>query len=158
MNSPDALQLLVICHAKVATAGDFPRGKDYVESICNSFVRQEANELVRELSLVDEQGTGAAVRRFYVDGKNEANPLPPDTAELAKALHTLVVLLVSQPLAEDDVVVAALDKIARRRKRLGQATRHPRARHLGGGARRLAKQSASSCAQGSAGMERRETR
>jgi hypothetical protein len=112
MTPPDALQVLIISHASGAETGDFPRGKNYVETIRNAFVRQEANELVRELSLVDEQGTGAAVRGFYVDGKDAAKPLPPEAAELEKALHTLVVLLVTPALADDDPVVTRLEEIA----------------------------------------------
>jgi hypothetical protein len=113
MNPPDALQLLIISHAREAETGDFPKGKHYVEAIHNAFVRQETNELVRELSLVDEQGTGAAARRFYVDGKDPEKPLlPPEASELDKALHTLVVLIVSRSLVEDDAVVARLEEIA----------------------------------------------
>ena len=113
MSPPDALQLLIISHAREAETGDFPKGKHYVDAIHNAFVRQEANELVRELSLVDEQGTGAAARRFYVEVKGVAKPLlPPESAELDKALHTLVVLLVSRSLVDDDEVVARLEEIA----------------------------------------------
>jgi len=42
-----------MCHAKRASDGDFPRPKDFAEAIRQSFIRQEANDLVRELSLVD---------------------------------------------------------------------------------------------------------
>src|SRR4051812_15578213 len=70
MIPPDALQILIITHARDAAAGDYPRPKDYVEAIRHSFTRPETNELVRELSLVDEQGTGASVRAFYVDGSD----------------------------------------------------------------------------------------
>ena len=111
MIPPDALQLLVIGHAEAAEKGDFPREKNYAETICNAFLRQETNELVRELALVDEQGTGAAVRRFYVNGKADRPLLPPPATELDNALHTLVVLLVSQPLVGDDAVVSRLEEI-----------------------------------------------
>lgn len=111
MNPPDALQLLIISHAREAETGDFPRGRNYVEAIHNAFVRQETNELVRELSLVDDQGTGTATRRFYVDGKDPGKE-PPEASELEKASHTLVVLLVSRALAEDEKVVARLEEIA----------------------------------------------
>src|SRR5688572_20905936 len=113
MTAPDALQILVISHAEGAESGDFPRGRDYVETIRNSFIRQETHELVRELSLVDEQGTGAAVRRFYVSGKDPGMLLPPEASELAHALHTLVVLLVTTPLVNDDAVVTRMAEIAR---------------------------------------------
>jgi hypothetical protein len=113
MIAPDALQVLVISHATGAESGDFPRGRDYVETIRNSFIRQETHELVRELSLVDEQGTGAAVRRFYVSGKDPGMLLPPEASELANALHTLVVLLVTTPLVNDDAVVTRMAEIAR---------------------------------------------
>lgn len=121
MNPPDALQVLIISHAKGVETGDYPRGKDYAETIRNAFIRPETNELVRELSLVDEQGTGAAVRRFYVDGKDDANKLlPPEASELAKALHTLVVLLVTSELIEDDAVIGRLEEIARAIKNSGK--------------------------------------
>ena len=42
---------------------------------------------MRELSFLDEQGTGAAVRRFYVDGNDAEKPLPPEAPELKKALQ-----------------------------------------------------------------------
>jgi hypothetical protein len=112
MNPPDALQLLIVTHAKGAETGDYPRGKDYAETIRNAFIRPETNELVRELSLVDEQGTGAAVRRFYVDGTDAKNLLPPQASELEKALHTLVVLLVTSELVKDDAVIERLEEIA----------------------------------------------
>ena len=112
MIPPDALQILIVTHAKGAHAGDYPRPKDYVGTIGNSFTRPETNELVRELSLVDEQGTGAAVRRFYVDSKDPNRGLPPGASELDKALHTLVVLVVTPALCDDDAVVAELDLIA----------------------------------------------
>jgi len=112
MTPPDALQVLVIAHAKGSAAGDYPRVKDYVETIRNAFIRQETHELVRELSLVDEQGTGAAVRRFYVAGDDAEKPLPPEPAELEKALHTLVVLLVNAALVADDAVVQRLEALA----------------------------------------------
>jgi hypothetical protein len=122
MIPPDALQVLIITHARGAQAGDYPRPRDYVETIGNSFTRPETNELVRELSLVDEQGTGAAVRRFYVDSTDPSKGLPPDAHELDKALHTLVVLVVTSALCDDDVVVAQLDMIA-------QAVQNSHSRH-----------------------------
>ena len=122
MVPPDALQVLIMTHAKGAQAGDYPRPKDYVATIGNSFTRPETNELVRELSLVDEQGTGAALRRFYLDSKDPEKGLPPDAQELDKALHTLVVLVVTPALCEDDAVVAQLDLIA-------QAVQNSQSRH-----------------------------
>jgi len=112
MVPPDALQVLIISHANAATVGDFPREKNYVETIHNSFVRLETNELVRELALVDEQGTGADVHSFYVNGKADPPFLPPPAEQLEKALHTLVVVIVSRDLVADDPVVSALEKIA----------------------------------------------
>ena len=122
MIPPDALQVLIITHAKGAQAGDYPRPKDYVETIGNSFTRPETNELVRELSLVDEQGTGAALRRFYLDSKDPEKGLPPDAQELDKALHTLIVLVVTPALCDDDAVIAQLDLIA-------QAVQNSQPRH-----------------------------
>ena len=122
MIPPDALQVLIITHAKGAQAGDYPRPKDYVETIGNSFTRPETNELVRELSLVDEQGTGVAMRRFYVDSTDPNKGLPPDTQELDKALHTLVVLVVTPALCDDDAVIAQLDLIT-------QAVQNSQPRH-----------------------------
>lgn len=112
MIPPDALQVLIISHANAAKTGDFPREKNYVETIRNSFLRQETNELVRELALVDEHGTGADVHNFYVDGKAKEPLLPPPPEDLEKALHTLVIVVVSHDLVGDDAAVDALEKIA----------------------------------------------
>lgn len=108
MTPHDALQVLIICHAKGAGEGDFPRPKDFGEAIRNGFVRQEGNDLVRELSLADGQGTGAAVRLFFADSTDTL----PQPQELDTALHTLVVLLVTWALIEDDPVIARLEAIA----------------------------------------------
>jgi len=113
MIPPDALQVLIISHEKVAQAGDFPREKNYVETIRNSFVRQETNELVRELALVDEQGTGANVKTFYVSSTAKEPLLPPPAADLKKALHTLVIVIVSPTLLADKAVVRGLEALAR---------------------------------------------
>ena len=122
MTPPDALQVLIVSHATGAAEGDYPRPKDYAEALRNCFIRQETNELVRELSLVDEQGTGAAVRRFYVDGSDEAT-LPPPAVELERALHTLVVILVTRNLVEDAVALTRLEQLAQAVHESGQRHR-----------------------------------
>jgi hypothetical protein len=122
MIPPDALQVILITHAKsavhddvedcAAEEGDYPRPKDIVETIRTSFIRLETNELVRELSLVDEQGTGASVRCFYVDSTDGTKPVPPPAAELEQALHTLVVLLLTEALVNDAPVLECLEEMA----------------------------------------------
>ena len=112
MVPPDAFQVIVIAHEQRAESGDYPKPKDFVETIRNSFVRLETNEIVRELSLVDDQGTGAAVRKFYVSGIDLTKPLPPPPRELEKALHSLVVLLVTAHMVNDKDVMEALDRLA----------------------------------------------
>jgi len=55
--------------------------------------------LVRELGLLDDKGTGAALRLFYLNGEGEPPPvLPPTEDELALALHSLVVIFVTRAL------------------------------------------------------------
>lgn len=108
---PDGLQVLIVAHGDGAGKGDFPRVKDYVETVRNAFTRQETNELVRELSLVDEQGTGAAVRRLYVNSNDASAPSPPAAAELEKALHTLVVVFVNGKLLDDTAALVGLNAL-----------------------------------------------
>src|SRR5262249_13380243 len=77
-----------------------------------SFVRIETNEIVRELSLVEEKDTGAAVRHFFLSSSAAEPVLPLPATELDKAMHTLVILLITRPLLADQSAIKGLEKIA----------------------------------------------
>jgi len=112
MVPPDALQVLALAHAKGAQDGDYPRIKDYFEEVRTAFVGSDSNYLVRELGLLDEKGTGAAIRLFYLNGESQAPVHPPSEHDLALALHTLVVIFVTRALTQDDACMRGLESLA----------------------------------------------
>jgi hypothetical protein len=114
MTLPDALQVLVLAHTKGAQEGDYPRIKDYFEEVRTAFVGSDTNCLVRELGLLDEKGTGAGIRLFYLRGEGESPASPPGEADLNLAIHTLVVIFVTRPLINDDASMQALEGLAAR--------------------------------------------
>lgn len=112
MTPPDALQVIILCHAADATIGDYPQPQHFVDAIHDAFIHQNTNSLVRELSLVEEHGTGAQVRRFNVNSARRKAPPMPAASQLDKALHTVVVCFITAALVNDSRVVAGLDSLA----------------------------------------------
>ena len=108
----DSLQVILIAHADGANAGGFPRPRDYVKTIENAFVRSETNEIVRDLALVDDRGTGASVRSFFICGKDATAPIPLGRDQLDKALHTLVLVFVTRSLVNDGPIMQILEEIS----------------------------------------------
>jgi hypothetical protein len=109
---PDALQVLALAHAKGAQSGDYPRIKDYFEEVRTAFVGSDANYLVRELGLIDEKGTGAAIRLFYLNGDGDPLVLPPSNNDLDLALHTLLVIFVTRAFVGDEPCMEGLGRLA----------------------------------------------
>jgi hypothetical protein len=112
MHPPDALQVLLIAHAKDARSGNFPKPENYVDAIRAAFTPWEAEEQARSATLAEGERTGASVKWYFVDGMGKRPQLPPGAADLNKALHSLVIIFVTSALVKDAVCVRRLEEIA----------------------------------------------
>lgn len=109
MHLPQALQVLIVTHFERSGDGEYPRPNDYTETIHDSFFKHDNNPLIKALSLVDEQGTGASVKRYYMK-----RGLPPPFTEdaLSNAAHTIVVLFATPAWISDPDAITWAKTIA----------------------------------------------